>query len=101
MPIEGLKHGPLQFGVGIFKGTGSLLKNTVAGAFYSVNKVTGSISASISLLSMDDEFLENRRISMLKRPNHIIDGLSQAGRSLYNGFSEGISGVVMQPYREG
>lgn len=33
MPIEGLKHGPLEFGVGLCKGTGSLIKNTVAGAF--------------------------------------------------------------------
>lgn len=53
-----MRHGPIEFGVGVFKGTGSLIKNTVAGAFYSVNKVTGSISSSVSLLSMDDEFME-------------------------------------------
>jgi len=98
MPIEGLRHGPLEFGLGICKGTGSLIKNTVAGAFYSVNKVTGSISASVSLLTMDDDYLEKRRIFMLKRPDHILDGLSQAGHCLYNGFSNGITGVVMHPY---
>ncbi|CAD8164451.1 unnamed protein product [Paramecium pentaurelia] len=100
MPIQGLRHGPLEFGVGLCKGTGSLLKNTVAGAFYSVNKVTGSISASVSLLSMDDDYLEKRRIFMLKRPDHVLDGLSQAGHCLYNGFSNGITGVVTQPYQE-
>ncbi|CAD8160815.1 unnamed protein product [Paramecium octaurelia] len=100
MPIQGLRHGPLEFGVGLCKGTGSLLKNTVAGAFYSVNKVTGSISASVSLLSMDDDYLEKRRIFMLKRPDHVLDGLSQAGHCLYDGFSNGITGVVTQPYQE-
>ncbi|CAK79548.1 unnamed protein product (macronuclear) [Paramecium tetraurelia] len=100
MPIQGLRHGPLEFGVGLCKGTGSLLKNTVAGAFYSVNKVTGSISASVSLLTMDDDYLEKRRIFMLKRPDHVLDGLSQAGHCLYNGFSNGITGVVTQPYQE-
>lgn len=37
---------------------------------------------------------------MLKRPNHLIDGLSQAGRSIYNGFTDGITGVILSPYRE-
>lgn len=48
----------------------------MAGAFQSVNKVTGSISASVSLLTMDDDYLEKRRIFMLKRPDHVLDGLS-------------------------
>lgn len=63
MPIQGIRHDPLEFEFWIRKGTGSLLKNTGADTFYSVNKVTGSISFSISLLSIN-YYLEKCRIFM-------------------------------------
>jgi len=31
-------------GLGVLEGAASLIKNTVAGAFYSVNKITGSMA---------------------------------------------------------
>lgn len=83
-PYEGIKNGPLDFGVGLAKGnfnyykiigTGSLIKNTVSGTFYTINKITGSISNGVSLLSMDDEYLERRRVFMLRCPKHLFDGL--------------------------
>jgi vacuolar protein sorting-associated protein 13A/C len=74
-PIEGMKNGPLDFGMGLIEGTGSLVKNTVSGTFQSINKLTGSVSTGVSMLSMDDDFLERRRVFMLRRPKHIIDGL--------------------------
>ena len=42
-PIEAMSLGPLELGLGVLQGASSLIKNTVAGAFYSVNKITGSI----------------------------------------------------------
>jgi hypothetical protein len=89
----------LDFGIGLLQGTGSLVKNTLSGAFYSINKLTGSISTGVSLLSMDDEFLERRRVFMLRPPKHIIDGLEQGCRSVCSGIADGITGVVMQPIR--
>ena len=51
-PAEGFAKGPLEGGLGIAQGAGSLLKNTMAGAFNSVNKITGSLSNGISALCM-------------------------------------------------
>lgn len=70
-----MKDGPLDFGIGVIQGTGSLIKNTVAGAFYSINKLTGSISSGVSMLSLDEKYLERRRIFMLKPPKHIGEGI--------------------------
>ncbi len=49
--------GPLEGGVGIAKGGASLIKNTVAGTFNSVQKITGSVATGISSLSLVDLFL--------------------------------------------
>ena len=43
-PIEGISQGPLELGIGILEGATSLIKNTVAGTFYSVNRVTGGMA---------------------------------------------------------
>ena len=51
-PIEGFVQGPLEGGMGLVMGAGSLVKNTMAGAFNSVNKITGSISSGLSALCM-------------------------------------------------
>ena len=50
-PIEGFVQGPLGGGIGLVKGTGSLIKNTLAGTFNSVEKITGSIGTGLSTLS--------------------------------------------------
>ena len=51
-PIEGFVQGPLEGGIGIIMGTGSLIKNTVAGTFNSLNKITGSMATGLASLSM-------------------------------------------------
>lgn len=51
-PLEGFVQGPLEGGLGIVKGAGSLLKNTMAGTFNSVSKITGTVSTGISSLCM-------------------------------------------------
>jgi vacuolar protein sorting-associated protein 13A/C len=51
-PMEGFVKGPLEGGVGIMKGAGSLIKNTFAGTFNSINKITGSVATGLSALSL-------------------------------------------------
>lgn len=51
-PKEGFVKGPLEGGLGIMKGASSLIKNTMSGAFNSVNKIAGSLSSGISALCM-------------------------------------------------
>ena len=51
-PMEGFLQGPLEGGLGLVKGTGSLVKNTVSGTMNSIGKVTGSIASGISSLTL-------------------------------------------------
>lgn len=46
----------------------------MAGAFNSVNKITGSLSNGISALCMDEEYLIERDRMRSKKPKHIVDG---------------------------
>lgn len=55
-PKEGFIQGPLEGGLGIMQGAGSLVKNTVVGVFNSVNKITGSVSFALGYLTLDKEY---------------------------------------------
>lgn len=50
-PIEGFREGPLEGGLGIIEGVGSLASKTVGGAFNSVHNITGSLANGISQLA--------------------------------------------------
>ena len=52
-PLEGLVHGPLEAGMGLASGAVSLVKNIIAGAFNSINKISGSFSTGIAHLCLD------------------------------------------------
>lgn len=49
-PLEGFREGPLEGGLGIIEGVGSLASKTVGGAFNSVHNITGSLANGISQL---------------------------------------------------
>ena len=51
-PIQGFNKGPLEGGLGIVLGAGSLVKNTISGTFNSLNKVTGSLAGGLSSITM-------------------------------------------------
>jgi len=38
----------LEGGLGLAKGAGSLIKNTLQGSFNSINKITGSLATGLS-----------------------------------------------------
>jgi vacuolar protein sorting-associated protein 13A/C len=48
MPYDGFVQGPLEGGIGIVKGVGSLTKGVVSGTFNTVSKITGSVASGIS-----------------------------------------------------
>jgi len=55
-PKEGFVKGPLEGGLGVIKGAGSLVKNTLAGALNSMSKITGALGNGFSLMTLDDEY---------------------------------------------
>lgn len=80
------------------QGASSLIKNTMAGAFNSVNKITGSLSSGISALCMDEEYLLERDRMRSKKPKHIVDGAVQGVTSIFSGVANGITGVFLKPF---
>jgi vacuolar protein sorting-associated protein 13A/C len=48
-----------------------LVSHTVAGAFNSVNKITGSVGSGLANLTMDEEYLRKREKMKMQKPKHI------------------------------
>lgn len=96
-PREGFIKGPLEGGIGLAKGAGSLLRHTLAGTFNSLDKITGSLGTGIASLSLDDEYLAEREKMKMVKAKHVGQGLTQAGMSIFTGFEQGIKGVFMKP----
>lgn len=46
----------------------------MAGAFNSLNKITGSVGSGLANLSMDEEYLKKREKMKLKKPKHLGQG---------------------------
>ncbi len=59
-PQEGFVKGPLEGGLGILQGAGSLIKNTLSGSLNTLNKITGSLGSGFAGLSLDDEYIKQR-----------------------------------------
>ena len=49
-------QGPLQGGIGIIKGTGSLLAHAAGGVSGSISKVTNTLNRGFLVLSADAEY---------------------------------------------
>ncbi|KAG0003109.1 hypothetical protein BGZ80_007728 [Entomortierella chlamydospora] len=99
-PYQGFVMGdrPQDFGLGLARGTSSLLKKTVFGLSDSLAKISGSVSKGLSAATMDKSFQERRRMGNQRNaPKHALSGLSQGATSLANGFVSGVTGIVEQP----
>ena len=98
-PKAGLVHGPLEAGLGAIIGAGCLLKQTFAGTFNSLHHISGSLATGLTILSFDDSFIEKRRKFKLRKARNVLEGVDQGFRSIYSGFEEGVTGLVLKPYR--
>jgi vacuolar protein sorting-associated protein 13A/C len=56
-PSQGLVKGPLEAGMGLMQGAGSLITNVMAGTLNSVSKMTGAVSSGLAELTMDREYM--------------------------------------------
>ncbi|KAF9963922.1 hypothetical protein BGZ73_002110, partial [Actinomortierella ambigua] len=99
-PYQGFIMGdrPQDFGLGIARGTSSLLKKTVFGFTDSLAKISGSVGKGLSAATMDKTFQERRRMGTQRNaPKHALSGLSQGATSLAQGVVSGVTGIVEQP----
>ncbi|KAI8912336.1 hypothetical protein DFJ77DRAFT_511881 [Powellomyces hirtus] len=98
-PLQGFEiTRPQDFGIGVAKGTASLFRKTVFGVSDTFSKFTGSIGKGLSVITMDNEFQERRRLSSIRnRPRHAVYGVTTGASSLARSVASGISGVVSKP----
>jgi len=98
-PKEGFMQGPLQGGLGIIKGTGSLMAHTLGGVSGSVSKITNSLNRGFLVLSADKEYRQKKEIRDIKdKPKGMLDGMGKGAKGLGRSIWGGISGIVTQPY---
>lgn len=90
---------PQDFGIGIAKGSASLIKNTVYGISDTISKVTNSFGKGFSITTFDSEFQKERRWNQRKRnqPRHAISGVATGAKSLVSSIASGITGIVERP----
>ena len=100
-PARGLQKSPTEFGVGLLKGTQSLVKNSGYGVFNSVAKLTGTLGKGAAELTFDREYLRERETLNREKAHHIGEGLAYGFRDLGLGIFQGIGGVVVRIARCG
>ncbi len=92
---------PNKFFAGVARGGGSLLKNTAGGVANSASMITGTFS-DILVSTMDSRYQHNRAKRTEERgskPRDMLQGIGTGGISLVQGFSDGVTGVFVNPYK--
>lgn len=98
-PLLGLvSDRPGDIGIGLAKGSISLVRKTVVGLTDTFAKVTGSISKGATLLTFDPAFQQRRRaLQSRNRPRHALGGVVASAKHLFAGVTSGLTGIVEKP----
>ncbi|CAK9250500.1 unnamed protein product, partial [Sphagnum jensenii] len=98
-PIDGLVDENNSFLDGLSKGGKSLASHAIGGTSAFTSKLTGGIGNGVSLLTMDAEFYRNRANRRLKKAKSVSQGIYVGTKELGKNIVEGVSGIVVSPYR--
>jgi vacuolar protein sorting-associated protein 13A/C len=119
-PAKGIAISPKEFVSGVGKGSFSLVKNTISGAFNTASKITGSIGSGmhthfpnkeicsvthqcdlgVASLSADNDYQIQRLEDIQQnKPKHVFEGIGRGLLSFGRGIFDGISGLVTQPIK--
>ena len=80
------------------KGAKSFFKNTAFGVFNSFSKLAATSAQTLSILTEDDEFVNERsEFQNRYKPSHVADGVVVGAASLGRGIISGLSGLVTKP----
>ena len=102
MPEQWYQKNALTTPIGIVEGTGSLIGNSVIGAFSSLSSFSGTMSNNIRGISMDDDFIDEHFDEEEKQgePGEFASGFGRGMKKLVKGIGSGLYGVVKHPHRE-
>ena len=80
------------------KGAKSFFKNTAFGVFNSMSKLAATSAQTLSILTEDDEYLNERKdFNSKNKPSHVGDGMVVGAASFGRGLISGLSGLVTKP----
>eukprot|EP01130_Rhizamoeba_saxonica_P014663 TRINITY_DN6427_c0_g2_i1.p1 TRINITY_DN6427_c0_g2~~TRINITY_DN6427_c0_g2_i1.p1 ORF type:complete len:1673 (-),score=349.86 TRINITY_DN6427_c0_g2_i1:65-4918(-) len=98
-PAKGIVVSPKEFGLGIAKGTSTLLKNSIYGIFDTASKFTGSVAKGVEKMSFDNDYQRKRTVAKQKKARHAGEGVAFGMRDFGKGVFKGVTGVVTQPVK--
>lgn len=98
-PLLGLvSDRPGDIGIGLAKGSLSLVRKTVVGLTDTFSKLTGSLGKGATMLTFDPAFQQKRRMMHARnQPKHALGGVMASAKHLFSGVASGISGIVEKP----
>ena len=97
-PTQGFMQGPLEGGLGILKGTGSLVAHTLGGVSGSIGKFTNSVNKGVLFLGLDDDYNRKKELQDIKeKPKGVLDGIGKGFKGLGVSVFSGVTGVVTKP----
>lgn len=77
-----------------------MVKHSVYGTFNTVSKITGAVGKGLAALSFDDDYIQKRQAKQFtEKPKHVGEGLLMGGKEFVTGIAQGVSGIVVQPYK--
>lgn len=84
---------------GISKGSKSLASKAIGSTSSITSRITGGLGRGVSLLTLDTEFQRNRTSRRLNKTTSVSQGLFVGTRELGKNIVEGVTGIVVSPYR--
>ena len=98
-PIDGLIDTNGTFLNGISKGAVSLSSRAIGGTSGVTSKIASGIGKGVSLLTFDSQFQKSRTYRKYNKTNTVSEGLYVGTKELGKNILEGVTGVVVAPYR--
>jgi hypothetical protein len=98
--LENPDKAATSFFTGLYKGGTSFATHTIGGTSGFTSRIAGGIGKGVSLLTLDTEFQRNRTYRKYnQQANTISEGLYVGTQELGRNIVEGVTGIVVSPYR--
>eukprot|EP00002_Diphylleia_rotans_P021612 TRINITY_DN4205_c0_g2_i1.p1 TRINITY_DN4205_c0_g2~~TRINITY_DN4205_c0_g2_i1.p1 ORF type:complete len:3130 (-),score=671.29 TRINITY_DN4205_c0_g2_i1:145-9534(-) len=96
-PAKAIVKGPAEFGKGLAKGTGGLIKHVTQGAFGAVGGVANAVNAGMAAVVGKSSIKDLDRTISNKGPTNAVEGVAQGVAGLGHGVFKGVTGLVTKP----
>jgi hypothetical protein len=98
-PIDGLLGDEQTFMEGLSKGGKSLASKAIGGTSAFTSKITGGLGKGMSMLTFDKRYQQNRAKDRLRTAQTVSEGLFVGSYEFGKNVFEGVTGIVVEPYR--